>query len=181
MTEKILSQVQAAEMGILRRVHCVTLRDKVRSCEPRKSCISSRIICNRESVPCWFGDVSRMSHERLVMQVRLTSHTGKWTRVRPTTRCSDCILNLAWSRLCVESAELSEIAVDREAFCIHLKSLSPWPSLENKQAWKNSRLNGLAMEMCFRKQQTKHLLSVRVLSRTSFKVFGSFSSLLFHS
>jgi len=181
MTEKILSQVQAAEMGILRRVHGVTFRDKVRSCETRKSCISSRIFCSRESVPCWFDDVSRISHERLVMQVWLTSHTGKRTRVCPRTRCSDCILNLAWCRLRVESAELSDIAVDREAFCILFKSLSPWPSPENKQAWKNSRLNGLEMEVYFRKQQTKHLLSVRVLSRTSFKVFRSFSSLLFQS
>jgi len=33
MTERILSQVQMAEMGFLRRVHGVTLHDKVRSCE----------------------------------------------------------------------------------------------------------------------------------------------------
>ena len=33
MTERILSQVQMAEMGFLRRVNGVTLHDKVRSCE----------------------------------------------------------------------------------------------------------------------------------------------------
>jgi len=33
-TERILFQVQVAEMGFLRRVHGVTLRDKVRSCQP---------------------------------------------------------------------------------------------------------------------------------------------------
>ena len=33
MIERILSQVQMAEMVFLRRVHGVTLRDKVRSCE----------------------------------------------------------------------------------------------------------------------------------------------------
>jgi len=32
MIERILSQVQASEMGILRRVHGVQLREKVRSC-----------------------------------------------------------------------------------------------------------------------------------------------------
>jgi len=37
MTEIILSQVQAAEMGFLRRVHGVTLRDKVRSYEIRRA------------------------------------------------------------------------------------------------------------------------------------------------
>jgi len=33
MTERVLSQVQAAEMGFLRRLHGMTLRDKVRSCD----------------------------------------------------------------------------------------------------------------------------------------------------
>ena len=33
MIERILSQVQAAEMGFLRRVHGMTLCDKVRNCE----------------------------------------------------------------------------------------------------------------------------------------------------
>jgi len=33
MTERILSQVKAAVMGFLRRVHGMTLRDKVRCCE----------------------------------------------------------------------------------------------------------------------------------------------------
>jgi len=37
MTERILSQVQVAEMGFLRKVHGVTLRDKVSSCEIRKA------------------------------------------------------------------------------------------------------------------------------------------------
>ena len=37
MTERTLFQVQAAEMGFLRRVHGVTLRDKVRSCEIRRA------------------------------------------------------------------------------------------------------------------------------------------------
>jgi len=33
MTERVLSQVQAAEMGFFRNVHSVTLRDRVRSCD----------------------------------------------------------------------------------------------------------------------------------------------------
>jgi len=35
--ERVLSQAQTAEMGLLRRVHDVTLRDKLRSCEIRVS------------------------------------------------------------------------------------------------------------------------------------------------
>ena len=37
LTERILSQKQAAEMRFLRRAHNATLRDKVRSCEIRKA------------------------------------------------------------------------------------------------------------------------------------------------
>jgi len=41
---------------------------------------------------------------------------GKRPRGRPKSRWSNCISELAWSRLGVEPAELSEIAVDREVF-----------------------------------------------------------------
>jgi len=41
MTERILSLEQAAEMGFLRRVHGLTLCDKVRSCEIRKAVTST--------------------------------------------------------------------------------------------------------------------------------------------
>jgi len=37
MTERMLSQVQAAEMGSLKKVESVTLRDKVQSCEVSKN------------------------------------------------------------------------------------------------------------------------------------------------
>jgi len=37
LTVRVIPQVQAAEMGFLRRVHGVELRDKVRSCEIRKA------------------------------------------------------------------------------------------------------------------------------------------------
>ena len=42
--------------------------------------------------------------------------TGKQTRGRPRTGWRDCISDLAWYRLGVDPAELSEIAVDREGF-----------------------------------------------------------------
>ena len=48
------------------------------------------------------------------MQVLLALPTGKRLRVRPRTRWSDYISDFSWSRLSVEPAELSEIAVDRE-------------------------------------------------------------------
>ena len=42
--------------------------------------------------------------------------TGKRSKVRPTTRWNDYITDHVWSRLNVESAERSEITLDREAF-----------------------------------------------------------------
>jgi len=33
MTERVLSQVQVADMGFLRRIHGVTVRNKIRICE----------------------------------------------------------------------------------------------------------------------------------------------------
>ena len=55
-------------------------------------------------------------------------------RGHPRPRCSDYISDLAWSRLGVEPAELSEIAVDREVFYVLLGLLPPPPSLEEKRA-----------------------------------------------
>jgi len=47
---------------------------------------------------------------------------------------SDYISDLAWSRLGVEPAELSEFAADREVFQVLLGLLPPRPSLEEKRA-----------------------------------------------
>jgi len=46
--------------------------------------------------------------------------TGKRPRGRPRTRWRDYTSDLAWSRLGVDPAELSEIAVDREVFRVLL-------------------------------------------------------------
>jgi len=49
-------------------------------------------------------------------QALLVKSTGKRPRCRPRPRWSNCVSDLAWSRLGMEPAELSEIAVDREVF-----------------------------------------------------------------
>ena len=51
--------------------------------------------------------------------------TGKRPWVRPRTKWHDYISDLAWSRLGVEPAELSEIVVDREVFRVLLGLLPP--------------------------------------------------------
>jgi len=73
-------------------------------------------------------------YERLARQVQLAKPTEKRFRDHPRPRCSECISDLAWSRLGVEPAEPSEIAVDREVFQVLLGLLSPRPSPEEKRA-----------------------------------------------
>jgi len=76
-------------------------------------------------------------------QVLLATPTGKRPIVRPRTRWSDYISDHAWSRLGVEPAELSEIAVHREA---SLSLLDCFPATVRRgkagmkmKKWDNSR------------------------------------------
>ena len=66
MTERILCQVQAAEMRFLGRVHGMTLRDKVRSFEIRRVMnVEPHLLrIERSQLRC-FSHVSRMPHNRL--------------------------------------------------------------------------------------------------------------------
>jgi len=77
-----------------------------------------------------------MPDERLVRQALLAKLTGKRPRCRPRPRWSNCISDLAWSRLVVEPAELSEIAVDREVFQVLL-----WMLPRNPPYWKSGHEN----------------------------------------
>jgi len=56
------------------------------------------------------------------------------------TRWRDNISDLAWSRLGVEPAEISEIAVDREVFRV-LLGCCPRDSPQRKSGHKNTRMN----------------------------------------
>jgi len=63
MTEAVLSKAQAPEMGYLRRVHAVTLRGKVCSCEIRKT-LNDEPLLQEVLYLLWFGYASRMSQGR---------------------------------------------------------------------------------------------------------------------
>jgi len=83
MTEKLLSQVQAAQMGLLRRVHKMTFSDKVRSCQIRKALnIASRdsnyagsVMCSGDPRKDWRGEFCQF--------------TRGWPKRRARTRLSD--------------------------------------------------------------------------------------------
>ena len=69
MTETMRSQVQASEMRFLRRIEGVTLFNKVRNSEIRKSLnIEPLLLRIERSQLRWFGHVSRMPQERLPKQ-----------------------------------------------------------------------------------------------------------------
>ena len=127
MTEDMLSRVQAAEMGLLRKVHGVKLRDKERRCEFRCACVVNvqLLLRNERSQLHWFGHVSRMPYERLARQGLLAKPMRKRLRACSRTRWNEYIYDLAWLYIGVKSADLPEIAVDCEVFCVLLGLLPP--------------------------------------------------------
>ena len=66
MTERTRSQIQAAEMGFLRRVAGVSLRDKVRSSViPEGLGVEPLLLCVERSQLRWFGHLVRMPPGRV--------------------------------------------------------------------------------------------------------------------
>ena len=128
ITERILSQVQAAEMRFLRRAHDETLHDKVRSCEVRQPLTveSLRIEISAKLV----RQCDLIVHERLAKQVLVTTPRGKKAK-KPT---KDQVEWLDFPTCLLPSScgltELSDIAVDREVFRVTLGLLPPRPRRE---------------------------------------------------
>ena len=92
MTERMRSQVQASEMRFLRRIEGVTLFNKVRSSEIRKSLnIDPLLLQIERSQLRWFGHVSRMPQERLPIQALHAKANGRRPVGRPRTRWTDYI------------------------------------------------------------------------------------------
>ena len=115
MTERMQSQVQASEMRFLRRIEAVTLFNKVRSSEIRKSLnIEPLLLQIERSQLRWFGQVSRMPQERLPKQALLAKANGKRPVGRPRTRWTDYIEDLGWNRLGLHPSEMMEVMEDRE-------------------------------------------------------------------
>ena len=122
-------------MGYLRRVLGVTLRDKERRSEIRKARDVKPLLRIERSKLCQFSHVSRTSQEKNgelsplsyslhPQESGLTFVQGPGLYLRP------------WSRLGVEPAVLSEIAVDRDVFRVLLGLLPPRLSPKEKRARK---------------------------------------------
>ena len=119
--------------GILRKVYFVTLNDKVNSCENRKTLNAEPLFQIETSQLRSLGRVTRMLQGGLARWVLLAKPAGKRPKGRPRTRWCDYISDLAWSRLGVEPAELSEVAENRDVFRELLGLLPPRSSREEER------------------------------------------------
>ena len=134
MTERMRSQVQASEMRFLRRIEGVTLFNKVRSSEIRKSLnIEPLLLRIERSQLRWFGHVSRMPQERLPKQALHAKASGRRPVGRPRTRWTDYIEDLGWNRLGLRPSEMMEVMEDREVWRLNLELLPPQPSRKSGQ------------------------------------------------
>jgi len=102
----VLPQVQMEEM---RRVHGVTLRDKVHSCKIRKALYDESHLRINRSLPLCFDHMTRMTTQRLAKRDLFAAAMWKRPRGQQRTKWPDYIFYQAWSCRFVELKELSEI------------------------------------------------------------------------
>ena len=134
MTKRMRSQAQVSEMRFLRRVEGVTLFNKVRSSELRKSLnIEPLLLRIERSQLRWFGHVSRMPQERLPKQALLAKANGRRPVGQPRTRWIDYIEDLGWNCLGLLPSEMMEVMEDREVWWLNLELLPSQPSRKSGQ------------------------------------------------
>ena len=126
MTERIRSQVQAAEMRFLRKIEGLTLLHKVRNSKIRESLNVEPLLLRIErSQLRWFGHVSRMPQERFPKQALLAKPNGKRPTGRPRMRWQDYIAKLGWNRLGIPANKLEEVTMNRDVWRLLLGLLPP--------------------------------------------------------
>ena len=124
MTERMRSQVQTSEMRFLRRIEGVTLFNKVRSSEIRKSLNIEQLLLRIErSQLRWFGHVSRMPQERLPKQALHAKANGRRPVGRPRTRWTDYIEDLGWNRLGLRPSKMMDVMEDHEVWRLNVELL----------------------------------------------------------
>ena len=128
MTERMRLLVQACKMRFLLRIEGVTLFNKVRSSEIRKSLnIEPLLVQIERSQLRWFGHVSRMPQERLHKQALLAKANRKRPVGRPRTRWTNDIEDLGWNRFGLYPSEMMEVMKDRKVWGLDLELLPLQP------------------------------------------------------
>ncbi|PWA15004.1 hypothetical protein CCH79_00008845, partial [Gambusia affinis] len=134
MTEKTRSRIQAAEMGFLRRVAGLFLRDRVRSSDIREGLrVEPLLLYVERSQLRWLGHLVRMPPGRLPGEAFRARPTGRRPRGRPRTRWRDYVSRLAWERLGIPPEELVEVDGEREVWASLLKLLPRDPTPDKRK------------------------------------------------
>ena len=127
--EKERSQMQASDMRFLRRIEGVTLFNKMRSSEIRKSLnIEPLLLRIERSQFRWLGHVSRMPREIFPKQALHAKANGRRPVGRLTTKWTNYIQNLGWNRLGLHTNEMMDVMEDREVWRLNLELLPRHPS-----------------------------------------------------
>ena len=126
--------MQASEKRFLRRIEGVTLFNKVRSSEIRKSFnIEPLLLQIEKSQLRWFGHVSRMPQERLSKQALLAKANRRRPVGRPRNRWTNYIEDLGWNRMGLSPSEMMEVMEGREVWRLNLELLPAQPSRKSGQ------------------------------------------------
>ena len=134
MTKRVRSQVQASEIRFLQKIERVTLFNKVRSSEIRKSLnIKPLLLRSERSQLRWFGHVSRMPQEKLPKQALLAKANKRRPVGRPRTMWIDYIKDFGWNRWGLHPNEMMEVIEDRAVWRLNLELLPSQPSRKSGQ------------------------------------------------
>ena len=134
MTKRMRSQLQAYEMRFLHSIEGVTLFDKERSSEIRKSLTIEPLLLGIERSPLkWFRHVSRIHQERLSQQAFLAKANGRRPIGRPRTKWTNYIENFGYNRLRLLRSEMMDVMEDGDMWRLNLKLLPPQPSRKSGQ------------------------------------------------
>ena len=124
----------SAKMRFLLRIEEVTLFNKVRSSEVRKSLnIEPLLLRIARSRLRWFDHVNRMPQERLPKQALLTKANGRRPVGRLRTRWTNCIKDFGWNRSGLHPSEMMDVMEDREVWWLNLDLLRLQPSRKSRQ------------------------------------------------
>ena len=126
MTKRGRSQVLASEMRFLQRIEGVTVFNKVRTSDIRKSLkIKPLLLRIERSQPRWFGHVSRVPQERLPKQTLLAKANERRPVGWPKTRWTNYIEDFGWNRLGLYPSKMKDVREDLEMWRLNLELLPP--------------------------------------------------------
>ena len=123
LTERTRSQIQAAEMRVLRRIVGVTRLDRIRNTRIWDAFNLETLLLNTEKTQLrWLGRVHRMGPDRLVKKILLATPDG-----RPRTRWADQA-NALICRIGRDPKDAEALAADTTAWRRLVSLLSPRPA-----------------------------------------------------